>query len=358
MKKTAAWVLSLVLAVSALAGCGNSAGKETTAPETTKAAETETVKETETETQTEAQTEAAADDTTIRVGGLKGPTTMGMVKLLDDAENGTSGLSVDFTMAASADELTPKLLQGELDILAAPANLASVLYNKSEGKVQFAAINTLGVLYIVEKGEEGITSFADLKGKTIYATGKGSTPEYALNYLLTQNGVDPENDVTIEWKSEPTEVVSLLAGQESGIAMLPQPFVTVAKGQVEGLEVALDLTKEWEALDNGSMLITAGLIVRKAFAEEHPDALAAFLKEYEASTTYINEHVEEGAALVEKYDIVKAAVAKQAIPACNITYLDGEEMKAALSGYLQILFDQNPQAVGGAMPGDDFYLVK
>lgn len=358
MKKTAAWVLSLVLAVSVLAGCGNSAGKETTAPETTKAAETETVKETETETQTEAQTEAAADDTTIRVGGLKGPTTMGMVKLLDDAENGTSGLSVEFTMAASADELTPKLLQGELDILAAPANLASVLYNKSEGKVQFAAINTLGVLYIVEKGEEGITSFADLKGKTIYTTGKGSTPEYALNYLLTQNGVDPENDVTIEWKSEPTEVVSLLAGQESGIAMLPQPFVTVAKGQVEGLEVALDLTKEWEALDNGSMLITAGLIVRKAFAEEHPDALAAFLKEYEASTTYINEHVEEGAALVEKYDIVKAAVAKQAITACNITYLDGEEMKTALSGYLQILFDQNPQAVGGAMPGDDFYLVK
>ena len=360
MKKTAAWVLSILLAASVLTGCGKSAGKETTAPETTKAAETETVKETETEKETETSAAASqtADNTVIRVGGLKGPTTMGMVKLLDDAENGASGLSVEFTMAASADELTPKLLQGELDILAAPANLASVLYNKSEGKVQFAAVNTLGVLYIVEKGEARITSFADLKGKTIYATGKGSTPEYALNYLLTRNGLDPEKDVAIEWKSEPTEVVSLLAGQESGIAMLPQPFVTVAKGQVEGLEVALDLTKEWEALDNTSMLITAGLIVRKAFAEEHPDALAAFLKEYQASTAYINEHVEEGAALVEKYDIVKAAVAKQAIPACNITYLDGEDMKTALSGYLQILFEQNPQAVGGAMPGDDFYLVK
>lgn len=295
------------------------------------------------------------EETTIRLGGLKGATSMGMVKLLDDAENGKTKSRIEFEMAASADELTPKLLKGEMDILAVPANLGAVLYNNSEGAVQFMAVNTLGLIYIVEKGEQTVNSWADLKGQTIYATGKGSTPEYALKYLLGQNGLDPEKDVTIEWKSEPTEVVAQMASQDAAIAMLPQPFVTVAQTQVENLNVVLDLTEEWKKLDNGSQLITAGLIVRKEFAEKYPEQLAVFLEEYKASTEYINENVEDGAALVEKYGIVKAAVAQKAIPYCNITYIDGKEMKTAVEGYLTILFEQNPKAVGGELPGDDFY---
>ena len=305
-------------------------------------------------------TAAFAEDeqVTLRLGGLKGATSIGMVKLLSDAEKGETKVNYDFTMAAAADELAPLMIQGKMDVLAVPANLASVLYNKTEGKVQFAAVNTLGVVYVVEKGGETVQTVSDLKGKTIYATGKGTTPEYALRYLLSMHGLDMDKDVTMEWKSEPTETVAAMKMQDNAVAMIPQPFVTVAQGQVENLRVALDLTKEWNALDNGSMFITAGLIVRKEFAEKNPEVFQAFLNEYKASTEYVNQNPAEAAQLVEYYGIVKAAVAEKAIPHCNITYIEGEEMKTALSGYLQVLFDMNPAAVGGKLPGEDFYYGK
>lgn len=292
---------------------------------------------------------------TIRVGGLKGPTSMGLVKLLDDAENQKTANAIDFRMAASANELNPLFLKGELDIMAVPANLGSVLYNKTEGQVKMLAVSTLGVLYIVEKGGETVTDIASLNGKTIYATGKGATPEYALTYLLSQHGLTLGEDVQVEWKSEPTEIVALMAEQDNAVAMLPQPFVTVAQSQVEGLRVALDMSAEWDALDNGSRLITSVLVARKAFADEHPAALAAFLEDYAASTDYANEHPAEAAVLVEKYGIVKAAVAEKALPQCNLVCITGVDMKVAVGGYLQTLYDLKTEAVGGAMPGDGFY---
>lgn len=296
------------------------------------------------------------ESTVIRIGGLKGPTSMGLVKVMEDDANSAAANDYEFTIAGSADELTPKLVQGELDIAAVPANLASVLYNNTDGAVELLAINTLGVIYIVEKGET-VNSLADLKGKTIYATGKGSTPEYALRYILTQNGLDPDKDVTVEWKSEPTEVVAVLAAS-GGIAMLPQPYVTVAQTSVEGLRVAVDLNAEWDKLDNGSMFLTGVLVVRKDFAEKYPKAIAAFLKEYEASVKYVNANVADAAQLVEKFGIVKAAVAEKAIPYCNITYIAGAEMKTAMSGYLEVLYEQNAASVGGKLPGDDFYYAQ
>ena len=322
MKKAISLILVLALLVMAFAGCS--------APQ------------------------AEEEDVTIRIGGLKGPTSMGLVKLMEDNETGEAKNSYEFTIAGSADEVTPKLVQGELDIVAVPANLAAVLYQNTDGAVQLLAINTLGVIYIVEKGET-INSVADLAGKTIYATGKGSTPEYALRYILSENGVDPDTDVTIEWKSEPTEVVSTLAAEEGGIAMLPQPYVTVAQGSVEGLRIAIDLTEAWDALENGSMLLTGVLVVRKDFADAHPQAIADFLEEYQASTEYVNENNADAAQLIEKFDIVKAAVAEKALPYCNITYIAGADMVEPMDGYLQVLFDQNAESVGGALPGDDFY---
>ena len=296
-----------------------------------------------------------ATGVTVRLGGLKGPTSMGMVKLLSDNDAGETANTYEFTMSGSADELTPKLLQGDLDILAVPVNLGAILAANSDGGVQLLAVNTLGVLYLTEKGGETVTDWESLKGQTIYATGKGSTPEYALDYLMTQNGLDPETDVTIEWKSEPSEIVAAMAGADHVIAMLPQPFVTVAQTKFDDLRIAMDLTAEWDALDNGSQLCTAGLIVRTAFAEEHPEAVTAFLAEYAASTAWVNDNVSEAAQLVGQYDIVDAAVAEKAIPYCNIVCLTGDEMKAAVSGYLTVLYDQNPKSVGGALPGDDFY---
>ena len=300
---------------------------------------------------------AEGEKTTIRLGGLKGPTSMGMVKLLDDAENDLTANTYEFTMAGSADELTPLILKGDLDVLAVPANLGAILYKNSEGAVQMAAVNTLGVIYIVEKGGETVQTIEDLKGKTIYSTGKGSTPEYALTYLLAQHGMDINTDVTMDWKSEPTEAVAQMATEESCVAMLPQPFVTVASGQLENLRIALDLTAEWNALDNGSQFVTAGLIVRKAFAEENPEAVKAFLEEYEASTVYVNESPADAAQLIEKYDIVKAPIAEKAIPYCNIVCITGEDMKQMVNGYFDVLFAQNPKAVGGELPGDDFFLI-
>lgn len=290
----------------------------------------------------------------IRIGGLKGPTTMGMVQLMDKAEAGTAANNYTFTIAASADELTPKLIKGELDIVAVPANLASVLYNNTDKEIKLLAINTLGVVYIVEKGNE-VHSLKDLQGKTIYATGKGTIPEYTLRYLLAQNEIDPDTDITIEWKSEPTEVVALLAKNENGIAMMPQPFVTVAQTQLEDLRIAADLTEEWDNLDNGSSFITGVLVVRNEFVEEYPEQLSAFLDEYQESTEYVNTNIPEAAKLIEKVNIVKAPIAEKAIPYCNITYLEGKDMKTAMAGYLQVLFEQNPKSVGGALPEDDFY---
>ena len=321
MKRGLIWILAILLLLSALCGC---AAKP-------------------------------AEPVTVRLGGLKGPTSMGMVKLLSDAEQGETENAYEFEMAAAADELTPKLLKGELDVLAAPLNLCAILSANSDGAAQLLAINTLGVLSIVENGGEEISSWEDLRGQTIYATGKGTTPEYALRYLLAQYGLDPDTDITLEWKSEPSEVVAQLAALDYGVAMLPQPFVTAAMAQLPALRVAMDLTEEWDKLENGSRLLTAGLLVRREFAEAHPEAIAVFLKEYAASVDYLNENVAEGAALVEQYDIVKAAVAEQAIPSCHVVCITGEEMKTAASGYYQVLFDQNPSSIGGAMPGDDFY---
>ena len=294
----------------------------------------------------------ALADEPVRVAALKGPTAMGLVQLFD-----THAEDYDVLIAGAADEVTPKLIQGQLDIAAVPVNLGSVLYNRTEGQVQLIAINTLGVLYVVEKGGESVNSLEDLKGRTIYATGKGSTPEYALTYLLAQHGIDIASDVTMEWKSEPTEVVALMAQSENAVAMLPQPYVTVAGAQVEGLRVALNLTEEWDKLDNGSRLITAGIIVRKAFAQEHPDKVAAFLEQFAQSAAYANENVAETAALVEKYIGVKAPIAQKALPACNIVCIAGEDAAAILPGYLQTLYELNPAAVGGALPGADFYWV-
>ncbi len=288
----------------------------------------------------------------IRIGGLTGPTSMGMAKVMESSKNEDSAYV--FTIAGSADELTPKLIQGELDIAAIPANLASVLYNNTEGKIMLLAVNTLGVLYIVEKGD-AVHSFSDLRGKTLYATGKGSVPEYALKYLLTENGIDPDKDVSIQWKSEPAEVVALMGEEGGGIAMLPQPYVTIAKGQLEGLRVCADLTEEWEKLGNGSIFITGVLAARREFVEKYPDEIKKFLKEYSQSVEFVNANASQAASLIEEFGIFKAAVAEKALPECNITYIAGEQMQTAVQGFLKVLFDQNPKSVGGALPGNDFY---
>ena len=314
MKKLSAILMACAMAVSMLTGCGNSNESQDNTKKT--------------------------EPVEVNVTALKGPTAMGMVSLMDDVDNGkVDSENYKFTIAASIDEVTPAISQGETDIAAVPANVASVLY-------------------IVENGDT-VQSAADLKGKTIYASGKGATPEYALNYILQQNGLDPAADVTIEWKSEHSECVAALAQGPSGIAMLPQPFVTTAQMKNPDLRVALDLTEEWDKVQEDAQepgaLLTGVVVVRTEFAKENPEAVSDFLERYKASVDFVNENVDEAAQLVGQYDIVTAEVAQTAIPECNIVCITGDEMQEKLSGYLSVLNDQNPEAVGGKLPDDDFY---
>ncbi len=302
--------------------------------------------------------EGKQEDVTVRVGGMKGPTSMGLLFLKEEAEGGNASQNYEFTMVTAADELLPLMIKGEMDIALVPANVASVLYNKTEGGIAVIDINTLGVLYMVS-GDTAVDSVDDLKGKTIYLTGKGTTPDYVLHYILSENGLQ-EGDYSLEYKSEATEVAALLAENPTNIGLLPQPFVTVACGQNEALQVVMDMNEQWSMLqgEGGSRMITGVTVVRKEFLEENEEAVLHFLEEHEASTASINEDVEKGAELVVNAGIIaKAPIAQKAIPKCNITYVDGEEMKQALSGYLKVLFEQDKAAVGGALPEEDFYYI-
>ena len=300
---------------------------------------------------------ALAEETpAIRVAAMKGPTAMGLTKLMEDAKAGTTANTYEFVIEGTADAISPLLLKGELDIAMVPANLASVLYNKSEGALQMAAINTLGVLYVVECGES-IQSAADLKGKTIYSTGAGTTPEYALKYVLNGNGIDPEKDVTIEFLSEAAEVSAAMINDAASIAVLPQPYVMGVLAQNETARIALSLTEEWAKIDTESAMITGVCVVRKAFAEENPEAVNAFLQEYAASTEYVNANPAEASVWIEALGIGKAPVIEKALPMCNIVCLTGVEMQAKAGGYLNALYEQNPQSVGGTLPDEAFYYV-
>ncbi len=306
-----------------------------------------------------------ADSVTVRIGSLKGPTSMGLVYLMDQADKGETANNYEFTMTAAADELLPAMISGDLDIILVPANVASVLYNKTEGGVSVIDINTLGVLYMVS-GDDTIQNMEDLKGKTVYLTGKGTTPDYVLQYLLKENGL-AESDVTLEYKSEATEVAAVLAEAPESIGVLPQPFVTAACAQNENLSVVMDLTEQWDAVQEiaattqdgvKSRLVTGVTVVRNGFLDEHKDAVDKFLEEHSASAAFANEHVEEAAELVAAAGIIeKAPIAVKAMPECNITYIDGVDMKFALEGYLSVLSAQDAASVGGGLPGEDFYYI-
>ena len=336
----------MACALLALSGCA-----KTNVNESTSVAESTAVESTQTST-------AGANEEslgTIKLGGLKGPTSIGLVKLIDDANKGSLAYSVDFDMETAPDVMAPKLLNGEVDIAALPVNMGSVLFNNSDGKVTMLDISTLGILYILEKGDQSIKSVEDLKGKTIIAHGQGATPEYSLSYILSGHGLDINTDVTMDWKSSADEVLAAVENADNAVVMLPQPFVTVAQTKVQNLNTVLDLTKEWDALGTGGKLITAGLFVRNDFLESNKELVDEFIANYTDSVKWINENVEEASKLVEANDIIKAPIAAKAIPYCNLVSITGDEMKSATEDYLMTLFNLNPKSVGGALPGEEFY---
>ena len=349
MKKVLSALAVVVMAVSLLSGCQKSSPQTTTAA--TEAPTTE-------QTFTPESTTDSTDSYTLKVGSLKGPTSMGLVALMDKAEKGESKGAYEFTMVTAPDELLGKVVSGELDVALVPANMASILYSKTNQNISVLDINTMGVLYVVSS-DDSIKTTADLKGKTIYLTGKGTTPDYALAHILNANGLTTD-DVTLEYKSEPAEVAAILKEKPKALGLLPQPFVTAAMAQNDQLKMVLDLTKEWDlsAKENGGSLVTGVTICRNEVLNDLKDAIDTFLSEHKESAEYANEYVSETAALVAAAGIIeKAPVAEKAIPYCSITYVDGEKMKTLLAGYLNVLNEMDPQAIGGTLPDDNFYYM-
>lgn len=288
------------------------------------------------------------DDTEIRIAALKGPTGMGMVKLADKQNYPNYTVSIE----ASPDALNPRIISGEVDVAAVPVNLASVLYNKLDGDISVLAVSTLGVLYVVEAGSE-VNSVADLAGKTVYATGQGATPEYILNYLLDKNGV--AGSVEVNYVGEHAALATMLADGSAEIGMLPEPNVTSTLAGNDNLRIALNLTEEWNKVCS-TELVQGVVIARKSFVNEHPEAIEQFLREYEKSSAFANENIDEAAKLIVDAGILgNVEIAKKAIPNCNISFSKGEAMHKAVEGMLAVLFEANPKSIGGKLPDKDFY---
>ena len=310
---------------------------------------------------TQANTEPEQTDDTptpaeVNLYVLSGPTGIGAMNLWAAADAGETQNTYHITMPGANDEVVAAISNGDADIAAVATNLAATLYNKTSGGVTVLAVNTLGVLSLLGNGQE-IASIADLAGKTIYAPGQGANPEYILRYVLSGNGLDPDKDVTIQFVGEGSELLTVWQTDPEAVIMAPQPVATSILMQNENAVTLFNMTDEWDKVSGGDSTLMMGcVIVRNEFLQENPGAVALFLQEYAASVEKAQSDVEGTAALCEQYGLIpKAALAKAAIPSCGLTFVTGAEMKSALSGYLQVMFDADPKSVGGAMPGDDFY---
>lgn len=336
MKKRVLSMLTvLALLLLTVAGCGNATAPESSAP--------------------------PAEKAMVNVVAIAGPTGVGMVDLMEQDANGKTANEYTFSLVNDPQQAVAAISGNSADIAAVPTNLASTLYKKTSGNVQVLAVNTLGVLYIMENGET-VQSVADLKGKEIYTSGQGANPEYILRYVLEKNGLNPDEDVTIKFVADNDALTAAVVSGEASVAMVPEPKVTACRVQMTSAEktparIALNMTEEWNKVAAGeSSLMMGCVIVRKAYAQENPAAVKAFLKEYEASINAVKADVDTGATLCEKYGVIpKKAMALQAIPNCNLTYITGKEMKSQLAGYLTVLQGYNPASIGGALPADDFY---
>lgn len=312
-------------------------------------------------TQPSVEPTATQEGGTVRLAVLSGPTGVGAAKLIADNDAGLTTNQYEYVVANDNNELVAGLTSAEptFDIATVASNMAVNLYNRTEGGVKIIALGTQGVLHILESGgNQNIQSVSDLAGKTIYATGQGANPEYILRYLLEQNGLNPDEDVSIVF-AEPAEITQRLMTGEAEVAMLPVPAATAAILQSDGqIRQAIDVTEAWNQLNSGSQLIMTAVVARTQFIEENPEVVATFLEEYEASIQYVNANPEEISQTIADLGITpSAAIAQQAIPQCHLVYIDGADMVSSISDYFMVLYSIDPSSVGGALPDDAIYYV-
>lgn len=299
-----------------------------------------------------AQEEKPADagnvpETPANVATLAGPTGMGLIQLFDNA-------AYHVNLYTSPDQITPKVINGEMDVVTIPSNLAAVLYNKMQGGVSIVGVNTMGVLYIVENGDT-VTDISDLSGKTLYATGQGSTPEYALEKILAENGLE---DVMVEYMGAHADLANALATGEVTLALLPEPFVSTVLAKNPALTVKIDINEEWKKIFGEDAGMPMGVtIVTSAFAQDK-DAMKRLIDDYSASVQYVVTEIDSASEEIAAKEIVgSAAIAKQAIPRCGISFITGQAAKAILADYFAVMFESNPESLGGAIPDDAIYYM-
>ena len=354
MKKHLSIFLASLLLAASITGCSSKPSENT--PETSAPVTDSTAESAASDTETPQPAQQSPD--TVRVYTLKGPTGMGMSKMISDAKAENADTPYEFTIASSPDEVAAEIIKGAYDIAALPTNLAAVLYNKTEGALFVGAVNTLGVLYVLENGNS-VQTISDLNGKTLYATGQASTPEYILNYILETNKIDCK----VEYLTEHAELASQMAAGTVTLGMLPVPNSTTVLANNKDVRIALNLTEEWtkaaEKNNDNSALYQGCIVIRREFAEQYPSAVKAFLSDYRNSVDYVNQNHSDAAQLIADCGIVPAAgVALKALPDANIVFIAGEEMKSGLKGFYQVLFNSNPAAVGGKLPDDNIYYIE
>lgn len=383
MKRMMTMLLTAAMLLGIMTGCGDTAtSSASAAPETAASVPSESSVESapaptsavpesafdvnepasaQEETASVQEEEVPYEAVDIQIGAIKGPTGAGMVKLMDDAANGLAANNYQFTLSADASEVVTKVIAGEYDMACLPTNSAAVIYQKTQGAVKLLALNTEGVLHILQNtaASEPITDWEQLKGKTIYTIGQGANPEYVLDYVLSGHGIDPDADVTIQFCAAADEVIAACASGEAEFCMLPEPSVSAMSAKVEGFEKVFDMTEAWnEVVEDGSILTQGCVVVQSAFLEERPEAVEKFLEEYAASAEYVNANQEDAAKLMAQYEIVPSeAIALKALPGCHIIFKAGQEMKDCISGYYQVLFDADPTSIGGQLPDDAFYYI-
>lgn len=309
-----------------------------------------------TEQEDTAEVLAEESKPTLNMMMIKGFPSLGAVNLMEANEQQTSSNIYNIAISITPDEVTAKLLSGEVDIAAIPTNMAATLYNKSDGQIKILAINTLGVIKLIST-DDSIQTLEDLKGKSMLGSGKGAIPEYTFDYILRQNGIDPEKDLTIEYKPGHEETSTLMSEDQITIATIPEPSATQVLTKNDKARIVLDITEEWDKLNTGATLSQGCIVVQSSLIEKNPTAITNFLQDYTLSTQLLQSNLDETAILCAKFDILPEQVAITAIPRSNQVMITGNEMRDGLKPFFQILFDANPDSIGGALPTDDFYYI-
>lgn len=337
-----------MLSVLFLAGCNTESQEEQTTVKEESTTGSSTEKESESEVSLNTELE-------IKIAVLNGTTGFGIAKLINDKNAGNAALNYNISVETDASNVTAALINGSIDIAALPTNAAANVYNKTEGKIQIMAVNTLGVLYVVTSDKVNIESFADLEGKTVYCPAQN--PEFVFKYLCKKNNLTPGENITIDTAyAQPADLRAAVASGAVDIAVLPEPMVTIAQSANNQLKVALDLTQEWNKVGDGSTLAQGCIVVRTEFAQNHPMEVAKFLEEYKASVEFTNEKPSDVSEMIVAAGIFSAApVAAKAIPKCNICYVEKTEMATYLNGFFSALFEIAPASIGGKIPDNGIY---